>query len=134
MGRTGMGTYGPNPTKELDNYFTTPFEYGTLDESGESVEFDILKWWGARHQLYPTVSLIAKEILAIPVSTVSVEQAFSEGGYMLDERRSSLRPHNLEAQMLLHDWANAEDRSQKNVRSSSEESETFYDTTSSTET
>ncbi|KZV52382.1 hypothetical protein F511_32943 [Dorcoceras hygrometricum] len=58
------------------------------------------------------LSLIAKEILACPVSTVAVEQAFSMGGNTLDDRRSSIRPKNLEAQCLLNDWSRAASRTQ----------------------
>ncbi|KAL6511011.1 hypothetical protein OROGR_022135 [Orobanche gracilis] len=53
--------------------------------------------------IFPVVATIAKEILVVPASTVSVEQVFSVGGYILDERRSRLTPQNLEAQALLND-------------------------------
>ncbi|KZV49340.1 hypothetical protein F511_38594, partial [Dorcoceras hygrometricum] len=59
---------------------------------------------------YPILSLMAKEILACPVSTVAVEQAFSMRGNTLDERRSTIRPENLEAQCLLNDWSRAASR------------------------
>ncbi|KZV25903.1 hypothetical protein F511_31520 [Dorcoceras hygrometricum] len=55
---------------------------------------------------------MAKEILACPVSTVAVEQAFSMEGNTLDERRSTIRPENLEAQCLLNDWSRAASRTQ----------------------
>ncbi|KAL6584212.1 hypothetical protein OROMI_003501 [Orobanche minor] len=42
-----------------------------------------------------------------PASRVSVEQAFSVGGYILDERQSRLTPQNLEAQTLLNDVVKA---------------------------
>ncbi|KAL6510877.1 hypothetical protein OROGR_022001 [Orobanche gracilis] len=57
---------------------------------------------------------MAQEILAVPASTVSVESAFSEGGYMLDERKSRMTPKNLEAQMMLKDATKAELRDQEN--------------------
>jgi len=46
---------------------------------------------------------MAKDILASPVSTVPVEQAFSAGGQILDETRSSMLPTNVEAQSCLDD-------------------------------
>ncbi|KAL6564584.1 hypothetical protein OROMI_016034 [Orobanche minor] len=54
--------------------------------------------------------MMAEEILAIPVSTVGVEQAFSLGEYTLNERRSSMTLENLEAQVCYADWINAERR------------------------
>ncbi|KZV15951.1 hypothetical protein F511_25368, partial [Dorcoceras hygrometricum] len=74
--------------------------------------FDILRWWAQKKQVYPILSLMAKEILACPVSTVAVEQAFSMGENTLDERRSTIRPENLEAQCLLNDWSRAASRTQ----------------------
>ena len=57
--------------------------------------------------------VIAKEILASPVSTVAVEQTFSSGGNILDIRRSTLYPSSLEAQACVDDWSRAELRRQQ---------------------
>ena len=58
--------------------------------------------------------MIAREVLAAPVSTVSVEQAFSMGGNILEDRRSRLKPDTLEAQTCLDDWCKAKRREQEN--------------------
>ncbi|KZV13529.1 zinc finger BED domain-containing protein RICESLEEPER 2-like, partial [Dorcoceras hygrometricum] len=94
---------------ELENYLTTTFDFSTTDDEDT---FDILRWWAQKKQVYPILSLMAKVILACPVSTVAVEQAFSMGGNTLDERRSTIRPENLEAQCLLNDWSRAASRTQ----------------------
>ncbi|KZV45523.1 hypothetical protein F511_26684 [Dorcoceras hygrometricum] len=91
---------------ELENYLTTTFDFSAADED----TFDILRLWAQKKQVYPILSLMAKEILACPVSTVAVEQEFSMGGNTLDERRSTIRPKNLEAQYLLNDWSRAVSR------------------------
>ncbi|KAK2655688.1 hypothetical protein Ddye_008740, partial [Dipteronia dyeriana] len=52
--------------------------------------FDILYWWKEREKHFPVLSIIAKQILATPVSTVVVEQEFSAGGNILEARRSLL--------------------------------------------
>jgi hAT family C-terminal dimerisation region len=133
LGRSGF-SIASNPYRELESYLSTAFEYGTLGENEEGdSNFDILSWWAQRKALYPITHIIAKEVLAVPASTVSVEQAFSEGGYILDKRRSSITPDNLEAQCLLHDWVNADRRKQTNIEPTGEESETYYDTNSSGE-
>ncbi|KZV58202.1 hypothetical protein F511_35414 [Dorcoceras hygrometricum] len=59
---------------ELENYLTTTFGFSATDEEDT---FDILRWWAQKKQVYPILSLMAKEILACPVSTVAVEQTFS---------------------------------------------------------
>ena len=47
---------------------------------------------------------MAKQILAIPVSTVAIEQQFSVGGNILDPTRSSMSPDSIETQYCLDDW------------------------------
>lgn len=45
---------------------------------------------------YPTLQKIAKDILAIPISTVPLESAFSTGGWLLSPHRSMLHEDTLE--------------------------------------
>ncbi|KAL4381580.1 hypothetical protein AHAS_Ahas04G0147700 [Arachis hypogaea] len=47
---------------------------------------------------------MAREVLAIPVSTVASESAFSTGGRVLDLYRSSLTPRMVEALVCTGDW------------------------------
>ena len=75
-----------------------------------------------------------KEILASPVSTVAVEQAFSSGGNILDVRRSTLHPSSLEAQACVDDWSRAELRQQQNEPNDFEDLFDDTDTGSSTKT
>ena len=121
--------YGSNPYVEIENYLSTTFEF--VSANGE--EFNLLKWWRSRQAIFPIVSLIAKEILACPASTIAVEQAFSVGGYILDERRSRLTVENLENQALLDDWTKAAAR-QQDVVEKDEEDEFDTETTSTSTT
>ncbi|KAL6540668.1 hypothetical protein OROMI_024551 [Orobanche minor] len=115
--------YQSNAYQELENYLTT-YDLGAL-ERGPDGNNNLLKWWAKRSTIFPVVATIAKEILA-----VSVEQAFSTGGYILDERRSRLTPQNLEAQALMNDWVKAELRQQEPNYDEQEDNDT-YDTESS---
>jgi len=63
----------------------------------KKTEFDLLAWWKANITKYLILSKLAKDILAIPVSTVSSEQALSTGGRVIDSFRSSLTPKTVEA-------------------------------------
>ncbi|XP_031281355.1 zinc finger BED domain-containing protein RICESLEEPER 1-like [Pistacia vera] len=58
---------------ELDFYLEEKLLPGTPN-------FDILVWWKATGPKYPILSSIARDILAIPVSTVASESIFSTGG------------------------------------------------------
>ena len=53
---------------------------------------DALSWWGINGHRFPIVSRMALDMLAIPLSTVASESAFSAGGRHLDPFRSSLTP------------------------------------------
>ena len=61
---------------ELDHYLEDDLIPRTLD-------FDILAWWKANGPNYPTLQQIARDILAIPISTVALESAFSTSGRLL---------------------------------------------------
>jgi len=66
--------------------------------------FNILDWWKVAGTRYPTLRKIARDIYAIPVTTVASESAFSTSGRVLSEHRSRLTPEILEALMCSQDW------------------------------
>ena len=66
--------------------------------------FDILIWWNANSSRYKILSLIARDVLAVPVSTVASESAFSTSGRILDPFRSSLSPKMLEVLVCTQSW------------------------------
>ncbi|XP_027364699.1 zinc finger BED domain-containing protein RICESLEEPER 2-like [Abrus precatorius] len=75
-----------------------------LEETLESPEnFDILNWWKLNSSRFPILASIAREVLAIPVSTVASESAFSTGGRVLDSYRTSLTPKMVEALICTQD-------------------------------
>ena len=47
---------------------------------------------------------MARDILAVPVSTVASESAFSTGGRVLDTFRSSLSPKIVQTLICTQDW------------------------------
>ncbi|XP_010906914.1 zinc finger BED domain-containing protein RICESLEEPER 2 [Elaeis guineensis] len=89
------------PTKsELEQY---------LEESlvPRIQEFDILNWWKLNNLKYPTLSKLARDVLAIPMSMVSTGSsifASGTGSRVLDDYRSSLRPETVEALFCAKDW------------------------------
>lgn len=82
---------------EVDLYLSEPREKKNPD-------FDILNWWKVNSTKYPTLGLIARDILAMPISTVASESAFSTGGRVLSCYRSSLTTHTVEALICAQNW------------------------------
>ncbi|KAF7801652.1 zinc finger BED domain-containing protein RICESLEEPER 2-like [Senna tora] len=66
--------------------------------------FDILAWWKENANKYKILSLIARDVLDVPVSTVASESAFSTGGHVLDVFRSSLSLKMTEALICTQNW------------------------------
>ncbi|KAL6562858.1 hypothetical protein OROHE_005445 [Orobanche hederae] len=82
---------------EVDRYLLDPIEKRNSD-------FDILKWWRLNGSKYPNLQLVAKDVLAIQVSTVASESCFSTGKRVIDPHRSSLTPRSVEALICLQNW------------------------------
>jgi len=82
---------------ELDKY---------LKEGCErySSPFDILNWWKVNSSIYLTLSSIARDILAMPISTVASKFTFNMGSRVLDVFCSSLNPMIVEALLCTQDW------------------------------
>ncbi|KAM3384201.1 hypothetical protein ACQJBY_008702 [Aegilops geniculata] len=67
-------------------------------------KFDILDWWKVNSSRFPILACLARDVLAVPISTVASESAFSTVGRILDEFRSSLTPFMVEALVCTQDW------------------------------
>ncbi|WCJ33626.1 Zinc finger BED domain-containing protein DAYSLEEPER [Euphorbia peplus] len=68
-----------------------------------TLNFDILSWWSQAYK-YPTLKLIARDILAIPISTVVSEHAFGSNERVMSNYRSKLHPETIEALMCTQNW------------------------------
>lgn len=67
-------------------------------------KFNVLDWWKVAGTRYPTLRKVAKDVFAIPVTTVASESAFSTSGRIVNEHRSRLTSHMLEVLMCSQDW------------------------------
>ena len=85
-------------SSEVDKYLVE------LCERKENPSFDILLWWKTNSNKYPILAQIARDVLALPVSTVASESAFSTGGRILDPFRSSLSPSMVETLVCTQNW------------------------------
>jgi hypothetical protein len=82
---------------ELDLYLAEP-----VKKLNENV--DILDYWNKSAVRYPQLAKMARDILAVPVSSVASESAFSLSKKVITPNRSSLKPKTVEALMCLQDW------------------------------
>jgi hypothetical protein len=82
---------------ELDRYLMEEIEK-------PSKNFDILNWWKVNSTKFPVLSQIARIVLAIPITTVASESAFSTRGGVLDPFQSSLAPITVEALVCTQNW------------------------------
>ncbi|KNA18748.1 hypothetical protein SOVF_067810 [Spinacia oleracea] len=92
-----METSSQQMKSELDQY---------LEESllPRIQDFDVLGWWKLNKIKYPTLSKMARDILTVPLSTVSAESVFDCSFKEMDSYRCSLRPETLEALICAKDW------------------------------
>jgi hypothetical protein len=71
-------------------------------------ELDIISWWQHAGIKYPTLRKIARDIMAIPVTTVASESVFSTGGRVISPHRSRLAPKTVEGLMCMQAWSRAD--------------------------
>ncbi|KAL8502229.1 hypothetical protein ACS0TY_021371 [Phlomoides rotata] len=63
----------------------------------DDTEFDALSWWMTNNLKYRILSTMACDMLAIPITIVASESAFSTGGRVIDPHRANLRVENVQA-------------------------------------
>ena len=86
---------------DLDKYLEEPL-------FPRNVDFNILNWWKVHTPRYPILSMMARNILGIPISKVAAESTFDTGGRVLDHNWSSLPPTTVQALMCSQDWLQSE--------------------------
>ncbi|XP_073143899.1 zinc finger BED domain-containing protein RICESLEEPER 2-like isoform X3 [Henckelia pumila] len=90
-------------------------EIGGMDESEldmylhERIEkdypkFDVLDWWKVHSPRFPILSRLARDVLAMPISTVASESVFSTGGRIIDDFKASLTPKMAQSLICCQDW------------------------------
>jgi hypothetical protein len=82
---------------ELDKYLSE-------DTEDREKKLDILVWWKDNANRLPILAQLARNVLAMPISTVASESAFSTSGRILDDFHTSLTPFMVEALVCAQDW------------------------------
>ncbi|CAA0807474.1 Zinc finger BED domain-containing protein DAYSLEEPER, partial [Striga hermonthica] len=72
---------------QLDLYLEEPkLEFGFYDK------LDVLGYWKDQEKRFPTLALMARDVLVIPITSVASESAFSIGAHVLTKYRSRILP------------------------------------------
>jgi hypothetical protein len=67
---------------------------------------DPLRSWKEHQSKFPCLSLIARRLFSIPVTSAAVERSFSAAGLTITERRSSLDPSTVNDILLVRSIQN----------------------------
>lgn len=68
------------------------------------IDTDVLSWWKTNASVYPRLSEMARDYLAIPATGAPVERMFSIGTDVVRPKRASLNPDTIEACLCLKSW------------------------------
>ncbi|KAK7276782.1 hypothetical protein RIF29_17928 [Crotalaria pallida] len=98
LNETSQGEGGKS---DLDKYLEEPL-------FPRNVDFSILNWWKVHTPRYPVLSMMARNVLGIPMSKVPPELAFNNTGRVLDREWSSLNPATIQALVCSQDWIRSE--------------------------
>ena len=91
----------PTDTNELNLYINAQF----IDI--QRAKLDLLNWWKTHQTQFHILSIFARDVLTVPVSSVSSEAAFSTAGRIMDDRRARLRPKLVKILTCVKDWERA---------------------------
>ena len=58
-------------------------------------------WWAENKLQFPTLSQLARRLLALPATSVPSERAFSKAGHIVCRRRARLAPSNVDKLVFL---------------------------------
>jgi hypothetical protein len=106
---------------ELSSYLDSD----TVSQFNE--DFNILSWWHEHKLTYPILSLLAKDVMTVPASTISSESTFSLVGRVIEERRRRLTSDMVEILSCIKDWELADSHMQHNVEKDTKEMELIHE-------
>ena len=89
----------PKKKSQLDFYLEEP----RLSKKKNS-KLEVLSWWKENYNQFPMLSLMARDLISFPITTVASKSSFSTGKKILTTYRSRLLPENVEAKLCTKSW------------------------------
>jgi hypothetical protein len=74
----------------IDSELSSYLDSDTLQKFED--DFNLLNRWHEHKLTFPVLSILARDVISVPVSTISLESAFSLCGRIIKERRRRLAP------------------------------------------
>ncbi len=71
--------------------YTEVDQYLLLPQLSESMSFDLLAWWKNHSTMWPNLTKMARQYLALPATSDGVERLLSNGGKMHTSPRGSTK-------------------------------------------
>ncbi|XP_075474040.1 zinc finger BED domain-containing protein DAYSLEEPER-like [Primulina tabacum] len=114
---TGVSNNGLAGLADFDMYMMETNSQQSKSELDQYLEesllprvhiFDVMGWWKLNRTKYPTLSKMARDMLSIPVCTVSTSSVFDMLPREMDSYRCSLRPETVEALICAKNWLQPE--------------------------
>ena len=84
---------------QLDLYLKEP----RLSKKKNS-KMEVLSWWKENYNRFLMFSVMARDLMSIPITTVASKSSFSIGKKILTTYRSHLLPENVEATLCTKSW------------------------------
>ena len=93
----------------MDIYLEEDIYISGKNENGVDMEtdFDALAWWKCNDLKYYILSKMARDILAIPISTVASESSISAGGRVIEPYGALLSPNTVQMLLCGSNWVRA---------------------------
>lgn len=70
----------------------------------ENSKLEVLSWWKQHYNRFPELSLMAQDLMSIPIAIVASESTFSTGKKIFTPYQSRLLPENVEATLCIKSW------------------------------
>ena len=89
-----------NSIGDLELYLSTP-----RSRVVDGEKFDVLKFWEGQMPVYPVLASLARDVLAIPITSVASESSFSMGGRILNKYRGTMLSKHVEVMVTAQNWS-----------------------------
>ena len=73
-----------------------------LDEPILDFRDNPLSWWRSKATRYPALEIGVRKLFCIPATSAPVERVFSSAGNIVDKKRASLLPRNVDMLVFMH--------------------------------
>lgn len=80
--------------------------YLAMDLDKSKLSSNPLEFWKQFKEVFPVLSTLARQIHCIPASSAAVERCFSSTGFIVNERRTSLHPDQIDNTIVIRSVEN----------------------------